>query len=146
MEKNKNNDELIYLPKIYKTEEDLSKRLKILSKGKNPCPEIDYDKAISWAGREINMSLADDQKEALKKTLSSKISVITGGPGVGKTTLLNTILMILKVKKIRVICCAPTGRGSKRMSESSGVESKTIHRLLQYNPELEDLFIILKIL
>ena len=134
LEKNKNNEELIYLPKIFKTEEDLSNRLKILSKGKHPCPEIDVEKAISWAEEKINILLADDQKHALKKTISSKISVITGGPGVGKTTLLNTILMILKAKKMRVFCCAPTGRAAKRMKESTGIESKTIHRLLQYNP------------
>ena len=134
LEKNKNNDDLIYLPKIFKIEEELSKRLKILSKGNHPCPAIDYDKAIAWAEEKINITLADDQKQALKKTISSKISVITGGPGVGKTTLLNTILMIFRAKKIRVICCAPTGRAAKRMSESSGIESKTIHRLLQYNP------------
>ena len=67
LEKNKNNDDLIYLPKIFKIEEELSKRLKILSKGNHPCPEIDVEKAISWAEEKINISLADDQKHALKK-------------------------------------------------------------------------------
>ena len=99
LEKNKNNEELIYLPKIFKTEEDLSNRLKILSKGKHPCPEIDVEKAISWAEEKINISLADDQKHALKKTISSKISIITGGTWCWKNNSVKYNINDFKSKK-----------------------------------------------
>ena len=134
LEQNRSFDDLIYLPKIYQTEINLSKRMALLGKGNHPCPEIDFDKAIRWAEEKSSIELALEQKNALKLSICAKISVITGGPGVGKTTLLNAILLILKAKRMRVMCCAPTGRAAKRMSESTGIESKTIHRLLQYNP------------
>ena len=131
---NESFDDLIYLPKVYDTEISISKKLIDLGKGNHPCPNIIFDKAIKWTEEKSNIELSNEQKKALEKTISSKLSIITGGPGVGKTTLLNAILMILRAKKIRVLCCAPTGRAAKRMSESTGIESKTIHRLLQYNP------------
>ena len=67
--------------------------------------------------------------------MSSKVLVITGGPGVGKTTLINSILKILRAKQVRVALCAPTGRAAKRLSESTGLEAKTIHRLLETDPK-----------
>jgi exodeoxyribonuclease V alpha subunit len=80
------------------------------------------------------IALANAQREALKSAVESKVMVITGGPGVGKTTLVNSVLMVLKAKKMRVSLCAPTGRAAKRMAETTGMEAKTIHRTLQYNP------------
>lgn len=73
--------------------------------------------------------------EAIRLALRSKVLVITGGPGVGKTTLVNLILRILSAKGPRILLCAPTGRASRRMTEATGMEAKTIHRLLEFDPK-----------
>ncbi len=78
--------------------------------------------------------LAESQIEAVRVALASKVLVITGGPGVGKTTLVNSILKILLAKSVTIALCAPTGRAAKRLSESTGLEAKTIHRLLETDP------------
>jgi exodeoxyribonuclease V alpha subunit len=80
------------------------------------------------------LQLAASQREAVRIALSSKVLVITGGPGVGKTTLVNSILKVLIAKQVRVALCAPTGRAAKRLSDSTGLEAKTIHRLLETDP------------
>jgi exodeoxyribonuclease V alpha subunit len=80
------------------------------------------------------LALADSQRRAVQLALGRKVVVITGGPGVGKTTLINAILRILIAKQVRVALCAPTGRAAKRLSESTGLEAKTIHRLLETDP------------
>ncbi len=79
-------------------------------------------------------TLAPSQREALKTVLANRVVIITGGPGVGKTTLVNSILMILNAKKVKCLLCAPTGRAAKRLTETTGVEAKTIHRLLEVDP------------
>ena len=126
--------DLIYLPKLYFAEIELAKKLQALGKGRHPCPAIDFDKALAWVQQKTGIELASAQRAALKTAVESKVMVITGGPGVGKTTLVNSVLMVLKAKKMRVALCAPTGRAAKRMAETTGMEAKTIHRLLQYNP------------
>src|ERR1019366_363702 len=75
--------------------------------------------------------LAPSQRQAMKTTLTSRVAIITGGPGVGKTTLVNSILLILRAKKVKCLLCAPTGRAAKRLTETTGLEAKTIHRLLE---------------
>ena len=84
--------------------------------------------------KKLAIELADSQKEAIRLALRSKLLVITGGPGVGKTTLVNSILTIMRAKQIKPLLCAPTGRAAKRLGESTGLEAKTIHRLLEVNP------------
>ncbi|MEI6891192.1 MAG: ATP-dependent RecD-like DNA helicase [Pontiella sp.] len=126
--------DLIYLPKLYFAEIELAKKLQSLKQGCHPCPDIDAEKALAWVQQKTGFALADTQRNALRKALQSKVMVITGGPGVGKTTLVNSVLMVLKAKKMRVSLCAPTGRAAKRMAETTGMEAKTIHRLLQFNP------------
>jgi exodeoxyribonuclease V alpha subunit len=82
----------------------------------------------------LGKDLAPNQQAALKQALTSRSLIITGGPGVGKTTLMNAILLILRAKKVKCLLCAPTGRAAKRLSETTGIEAKTIHRLLEVNP------------
>ena len=95
---------------------------------------IDAGKAIGWVEQRLGLALAASQKAAVEQALASKVLVITGGPGVGKTTLINAILQILAAKKLRIQLCAPTGRAAKRMAEATGLEAKTIHRLLEFDP------------
>ena len=126
--------DLIYLPKLYFAEIELAKRLQSLAKGHHPCPGIDVEKALAWVQQKSGIELANAQRIALENSVKSKVMVITGGPGVGKTTLVNSVLMVLKAKKMRVELCAPTGRAAKRMAETTGMEAKTIHRMLKFNP------------
>jgi exodeoxyribonuclease V alpha subunit len=81
------------------------------------------------------LTLADSQKAAVGTALTSKVLVVTGGPGVGKTTIVNAILRILSAKGVTLLLCAPTGRAAKRMNEATGLEAKTIHRLLEVDPK-----------
>lgn len=80
------------------------------------------------------LTLAESQRTAVRLAVSSKLLVITGGPGVGKTTLVNSILKILAVKGLKLALAAPTGRAAKRLTESTGLEARTIHRLLEVDP------------
>ena len=102
--------------------------------GALPWPAIDAAKAIPWVESKAGITLAASQREAVQLALTTKVLVITGGPGVGKTTLVNSILKILSVKGVRIALAAPTGRAAKRLSESTGLEAKTIHRLLEVDP------------
>jgi exodeoxyribonuclease V alpha subunit len=125
----------IFLASLYRAERAIAERLLTLSKGKLPWGLIDPDKAIPWIEQRISLTLAESQKAAVGLALSSKILVITGGPGVGKTTIVNAILRILSAKGARLLLCAPTGRAAKRMNEATGLEAKTIHRLLEVDPK-----------
>jgi exodeoxyribonuclease V alpha subunit len=125
----------VFLTGLYRAEQTIAERLRVLLSGAPPWPQIDAAKAIPWVERRTGLLLADSQREAVRRALASKVLVITGGPGVGKTTLVNSILKIVLAKQVRVALCAPTGRAAKRLSESTGLEAKTIHRLLETNPK-----------
>ena len=125
-------EDLIFLPSIRRAEVEVASRLARLARGKPEYPEIDADKAIAWLKEKKSIDLAPSQAEALRRALCSRVLVITGGPGVGKTTLVNSILTLLRAKQVKCLLCAPTGRAAKRLSESTGLEAKTIHRLLEY--------------
>ena len=124
----------IFLAALYRAEREIAAKLKALRAGKPPWPSIDAGKAIPWVEKRTKLALAESQLAAVHTALASKMLVITGGPGVGKTTLVNSILKILLAKTVTIALCAPTGRAAKRLSESTGLEAKTIHRLLETDP------------
>ena len=121
----------IFLAGLYGAERAISRRLLELAAGSPPWPAIDPEKALPWVEGKTGLALAGGQADAIRVALSSKAAVITGGPGVGKTTIVNAILRILSAKGVRFLLCAPTGRAAKRLSEATGFEAKTIHRLLE---------------
>ena len=125
-------EDLIFLPPIRRAEIEVASRLARLAEARAEYPEIDADKAIAWLKEKKSIDLAPSQAEALRRALCSRVLVITGGPGVGKTTLVNSILTLLRAKQVKCLLCAPTGRAAKRLSETTGLEAKTIHRLLEF--------------
>ena len=126
----------IFLGGLYRAEQIIAERLLRLTNGKLPWPYIDPEKALPWIEKKTGLSLAESQVIAIRQALLSKVLVITGGPGVGKTTIVNSILRILAAKGMNLLLCAPTGRAAKRMTEATGFEAKTIHRLLEVNPKV----------
>ena len=125
---------LVFLPHLRKAEDAIATKIKRLAAAGVTYPEIDFDKAVAWCEKKTGKTLAPSQREALKIVLTSRAVIITGGPGVGKTTLVNSILLILRAKKVKCLLCAPTGRAAKRLTETTGLEAKTIHRLLEVDP------------
>jgi exodeoxyribonuclease V alpha subunit len=128
------DEALVLLPMLQRAEEGIATRIKRLASASATYPPIDFEKAVAWCQTKTGKELAPSQREALKQALNSRVLIITGGPGVGKTTLVNAILLILRAKKVRCQLCAPTGRAAKRLSETTGFEAKTIHRLLEVLP------------
>ena len=124
----------VFLGGLYRAEKAIADRVLRLANGPLPWPYIDPDKALPWVEQKTGLSLAQSQVAAIRLALASKVLVITGGPGVGKTTIVNAILRILAAKGVRMLLCAPTGRAAKRMTEATGFEAKTIHRLLEVDP------------
>ncbi|MBI5396937.1 MAG: ATP-dependent RecD-like DNA helicase [Verrucomicrobia bacterium] len=128
-------DDLVFLASLLRAENELAARLIALTRAPLALPEIKLDKALEWFEQQNNIALAAAQREAIKTALTSKLTVITGGPGVGKTTITRAIVKILRAKECRVLLASPTGRAAKRLSESTSAMAQTIHRLLKYDPE-----------
>ena len=126
--------ECVFLAWLHATERQLADLIRALAVGRPPWADIDVEKALEWVERKLDLQLAERQREAVRQAVASKMLVITGGPGVGKTTIVRAILAILGAKRVRVALCAPTGRAAKRLTEVTGLEAKTIHRLLEVNP------------
>lgn len=124
--------DLIYMPPMRHAEHSIASVMVALSRKESTYPAIDTDKALAWLQEKAGRHLAPTQTAALLRAFSSRVLIITGGPGVGKTTLMHSILSVLQAKKVKCLLCAPTGRAAKRLSESTGIEAKTIHRLLEY--------------
>jgi exodeoxyribonuclease V alpha subunit len=124
----------VFLSALHAAEAAIAARVGSLASGQVPWKPIDAALAIPWVEARLAISLAAMQAEALRLAVSSKFLVITGGPGVGKTTLLNAVLAVVGVRRPRVALGAPTGRAAKRLSEATGLAAKTIHRLLEVDP------------
>jgi len=127
--------ECVFLASLYRNEQGIAELLHQLRTGPAPWAGIAADTAIGWVQKRLGIALAQSQQSAIRMVLQEKVALITGGPGVGKTTLVNAILHILDAKRLRIALAAPTGRAAKRMSETTGKEAKTIHRLLEINPQ-----------
>ena len=125
---------LIQLPGLDRAEEKIAKAVNRIDRVVSGLPPIKIDAAVQWAEEKAGFAFADHQRVALRHALAHKLSVLTGGPGTGKTTILRALVDVLKAKKIRVHLAAPTGRAAQRLAETTGGFASTIHRLLKYDP------------
>ncbi|ONI44999.1 AAA family ATPase [Candidatus Epulonipiscioides gigas] len=121
---------IIFIKNLYYQEQDIANRLLALS-SLIKSEEMNFDKEIVETESALNITLVQEQKDAIKSALTSGVTIITGGPGTGKTTTINALLHMLKKQNEDFLLAAPTGRAAKRITESTGEEAKTIHRLLE---------------
>jgi exodeoxyribonuclease V alpha subunit len=126
---------LVALAPIARAESGLAKHMLRLAEGEPPWGPIDPAQAIPWVEGRTGLELSESQQAAVAAALRHRTLVLTGGPGVGKTTIVNAILRIIRAKRVEVLLCAPTGRAAKRLSETTGLEAKTVHRVLEFDPK-----------
>jgi len=127
-----------FLAGLYRAEQAIAERLIRIVNGRLPWTWIDEEKAVPWVEKRSGLQLADSQRGAIRLALTAKALVITGGPGVGKTTIVNSILKILAAKGVPLLLCAPTGRAAKRMTEATGVEAFRLELHPRYPGALPD--------
>ena len=121
----------VYLYTFYNAEKQIAERITKLNNAKNVKKISNIEKELKIVEKETDMFLSEKQKQAIREINDNNVTIITGGPGTGKTTIIETILEIYKRKKYKTILCAPTGRAAKRMTETTGEEASTLHRLLE---------------
>lgn len=124
-------EEWVYLFTYYKTEEKIAERIIKLNNAKNIKKVSNIEKELKQIEEKTDILLSEKQKEAIKAINDNNVVIITGGPGTGKTTIIKSIIEIYKQKKYKIVLCAPTGRAAKRMTETTGEEASTLHRLLE---------------
>ena len=125
---------LIQLPANDRAERKIAEVVARLLKASSGLPPIRIDAALQWAESKAGFQFHELQQHAVRNALSNKLSILTGGPGTGKTSTLRSLVNILKAKGVRVHMAAPTGRAAQRLSETTGGYASTIHRLLKYDP------------
>lgn len=127
------NNKAVYLARYHFSETSIADKIKTLINTPKLTRPIEAEKAIEWVQKQLSITLAEKQKEAIQSAIENKVMVITGGPGTGKTTVINAVLKVFSRAGIQILLAAPTGRAAKRMSEVTGHEAKTIHRMLKYS-------------
>ncbi len=127
-------EQWVYLSGLWHAEAGVARSLLELIEFPAPLNILDPESATAWAEKKINLRLSPSQKHAVKKAANNKVMVLTGGPGVGKTTIVRIILELYRQAHLKVVLCAPTGRAAKRLGESCNTEGKTLHRLLEADP------------
>lgn len=123
----------LYFKEVWDTERDVARRLSEFQFKEPSWGWFNFQKVLTWAQNILNIQLAALQQEAIKTALTSSLTVITGGPGTGKTTLIRSLVTILQTQHLRFVLCSPTGRAAQRLSEATGQPAQTIHRLLKLN-------------
>jgi exodeoxyribonuclease V alpha subunit len=134
----------VYLPPFYQAERSLAQALLRLLAARGDrlgvFADVDWEKALSWLRGRTEAALAPEQEEAVRLALTSRVSVLTGGPGCGKSFTVRSVVELARAKRAKIVLTAPTGRAAKRLAELTGHEASTIHRLLQLRPGGEPSF------
>jgi exodeoxyribonuclease V alpha subunit len=129
------NNKTVYLSGYHLAEKSIAENLKALLSTPSNLRRIEENKAVEWVQKRLAIQLTEKQMEGVKIAVTKKVMVLTGGPGTGKTTIIKAILEIFRRLTPRIIMGAPTGRAAKRMSETTGWEAKTLHRVLEWSPK-----------
>ena len=128
-----NDLKAVFLSGFHVAETGIASSISDLITSPESIRKIDTEKAVEWVQKQISIRLADKQVDAIRGAIDNKVLVVTGGPGTGKTTIINAIIKIFSKIRIKIMLAAPTGRAAKRMTETTGCEAKTIHRLLEFS-------------
>ncbi len=136
----KDGTKAVYTTALFYCENNAAENLKSIINHPKLFPVFDFAKAIESFEKKHNIEFAPEQKEALEMVFKGQVSVITGGPGTGKTTIVKAIIEILEKHNVRISLASPTGRAAKRLSETTNRNAATIHRLLKYKPETGKFF------
>ena len=124
----------VYLTALHVSETQVARRAADLLQAPRAVSPIDMTHALAWVEQKTGLALTEEQRQAVCLALQEKLLIITGGPGTGKTTILQAVIRLLEEKKLRIHLASPTGRAAKRLAEVTGHEATTLHRLLEWNP------------
>ena len=134
-------EDRVYLAPFFYAESGTARRLRLLLKSPSTLPKVserDWQRTFAALEQDVGLHLAERQREAVRTAYGAKVCVLTGGPGVGKTTTIRALLDLLDRQGVDYALAAPTGRAAKRMSEATGRPAKTLHRLLEFQPSAND--------